>query len=148
MKVVMRVIGPLHCLLYRMSGGRIGGKAGKALILLLTTTGRRSGKARTWPLGYEIDGERLLVVASAMGAAHHPAWYLNLRDRPRVTVQLGRQTRAMLATTAVGEERARLWARLVRDYPYFVEHQRKTTREIPVVILTDVADGSVSLTKG
>jgi hypothetical protein len=73
MKFIMRIIGPLHCALFRISGGKIGGKAGKALILLLTTTGRRSGKARTWPLGYEIDGERLLVVASALGAARHPA---------------------------------------------------------------------------
>jgi deazaflavin-dependent oxidoreductase (nitroreductase family) len=80
----------------------------------------------------------LLVVASALGAAKHPAWYLNLRDNPRVTVRLGGEARRMVAQTATGEERARLWARLIADFPFFVEHQRKTTREIPIVILDEV----------
>ena len=130
MSLAMRAFGALHSGLYRLSGGRIGGRVGKAPILLLTTVGRKSGQARTLPLGYARDGTRLLVVASALGAAKHPAWYLNLRDNPRVTVRLGGEARRMVAQTATGEERARLWARLIADFPFFVEHQRKTTREI------------------
>ena len=132
----MRAFGSLHSGLYRRSGGRIGGKVGKAPILLLTTVGRKSGQARTLPLGYARDGERLLVIASALGAPKHPAWYLNLRDDPRVTVRLGDETRQMVAETATGAERARLWQQLIVEFPFFVEHQQKTTREIPVVILS------------
>jgi len=95
----------------------------------------RTGQPRTWPLGYFRDGERLIVTASAGGEPAHPAWFLNLRADPRVTVQLGRETRAMRAAPAAGEERARLWARLVGDFPNYAEYQRKTAREIPVVIL-------------
>jgi len=136
MSLVMRVFGALHANVYRLSGGKVGGVVGKAPILLLTVIGRKSGKTRTMPLGYSRDGERLLVVASALGAAKHPAWYLNLRANPRVTVNLGAATRPMVAETAGGEERARLWGRLIADFPFFVEHQQKTTREIPIVILS------------
>lgn len=87
------------------------------------------------PVGYVPEDEQFIVVASALGQAAHPAWYLNLRDNPRVAIQLGAETRAMVAATAEGEERERLWSQLVRDYPYFAEHQRKTSREIPVVLL-------------
>lgn len=142
MNSVIRLFVAFHRALYRLSGGKIGGKVGKAPILLLTTTGRKSGQPRTSPLGYESDGDRLLVVASALGSATHPAWYLNLRANPRVTVRRGAENREMIATTATGDERARLWARLVRDYPHFEQHQRKTTREIPVVILSGTAVGS------
>lgn len=135
MSLVMRAFGTLHAGLYRLSGGRVGGKVGKAPILLLTTVGRKSGRARTLPLGYSRDGGRLLVIASALGAPKHPAWYLNLRDNSRVTVRLGAETKQMDAETATGAERARLWKELIIDFPFFVEHQQKTTREIPVVIL-------------
>jgi deazaflavin-dependent oxidoreductase (nitroreductase family) len=138
MSLTMRAFGALHSGLYRLSGGRIGGRVGKAPILLLSTVGRKSGQARTLPLGYARDAKRLLVVASALGAAKHPAWYLNLRDNPRVTVSLGGEARQMVAQTAIGEERARLWAQLIADFPHFVEHQRKTPREIPIVILDEV----------
>lgn len=132
----MRVFGALHGGLYRLSGGRLGGKVGTAPILLLTVTGRKSGQPRTVPLGFSRDGARLLVVASALGAPNDPAWYRNLRDHPRVTVRLGAETRSLIAETATGEERAQLWQRLIIEFPHFVEHQRKTTRELPVVILS------------
>lgn len=134
-RVAMKVAGTIHRWLYRRSGGKVGGSAGGMPILLLTTTGRKTGRARTWPLGYVTDGERLVVVASALGQADHPAWYLNLRADPCVTVRRGAATRVMVAETAGGSERARLWSRLVREYPYFADHQRKTSREIPVVIV-------------
>ena len=138
-RVMMRAAGTLHRGLYRLSGGRFGKALGPMPILLLTTTGRKSGQARTWPLAYFHDGDRLLVVASAGGEPRHPAWYLNLRDHPQVTVQIGAATRRMLAATATGEERARLWAQIVAAAPNFGDYEKKTTREIPVVILTDVA---------
>lgn len=134
-RVAMKVAGTIHIRLYRLSGGKVGGSVGGMPILLLTTTGRKTGRARTWPLGYVTDGDRLVVVASALGQADHPAWYLNLRANPRVTVRRGAATRVMVAETAGGAERARLWSRLVREYPYFADHQRKTSREIPVVIV-------------
>jgi deazaflavin-dependent oxidoreductase (nitroreductase family) len=138
-RFLMRAAGSLHRGLYRLSGGRLGKALGPMQVLLLTTTGRKSGQARTWPLAYFRDGDRLLVVASAGGEPRHPAWYLNLRDHPQVTVQLGAATRRMTAATATGEERARLWAQIVAVAPNFAEYQQKTTREIPVVILTGVA---------
>ena len=132
---MFRALSGVHRRIYRLSSGKIGGAVGEMPILLLTTTGRRTGRARTCPVGYVPEDGRLIVVASALGQAAHPAWYLNLRDNPRVAIQLGAETRAMVAATAEGEERERLWSRLVRGYPYFAEHQRKTSREIPVVLL-------------
>ena len=104
-------------------------------ILLLTTTGRKTGQPRTWPVGYLEDGDDLVVVASAGGLPTHPAWYLNLRDHPEVKVRLGNRTRTMGATIAGPEERARLWARITGQYPYFARYQAGVEREIPVVIL-------------
>jgi F420H(2)-dependent quinone reductase len=137
-RFLMRTVGSLHRGLYRLSGGRLGKGMGPMQILLLTTTGRKSGQRRTWPLAYFRDSDRLVVVASAGGEPKHPAWYLNLRANPRVTVQIGAATRHMLAATASGEERARLWAQIIASAPNFADYERKTSREIPVIILTDV----------
>lgn len=134
-RVAMKVAGTIHTRLYRVSDGKVGGSAGGMPVLLFTTTGRKTGRARTWPLGYVADGDRIVVVASALGQANHPAWYLNLRANPRVTVRRGVTTRAMVAETARGDERARLWSRLTREYPHLADHQRKTSREIPVVLV-------------
>lgn len=139
LRFVMRVAGSLHRGLYRLSGGRLGKALGPMRVLLLTTTGRRSGQSRTWPLAYFRDGDRLLVVASAGGEPKHPAWYLNLRANPQVSVQIGAEIQKMLAATATGDERARLWAQIIAVAPNFADYQQKTTREIPVVILTPAA---------
>jgi F420H(2)-dependent quinone reductase len=138
-RFMMRAAGSFHRGLYRLSGGRVGAAMGPMRVLLLTTTGRKSGQARTWPVAHFRDGDRLLVVASAGGGPKHPAWYLNLHANPKVTVQVGAETRQMLAATATGEERARLWAQIIAAAPNFADYEKKTTREIPVVILTDVA---------
>lgn len=136
MGFALRAFGACHSGLYRLSDGKRGGMVGKTPILLLTTTGRKSGQERTLSLGYYRDGERLLVVASARGAAKRPAWYRNRRAKPQVTVRLGAETRQMVAATATGEECARLWTRLIAESPFFGEHQRKIPREIPIVILS------------
>ena len=135
MRTMMKVMGSLHRLLYRLSNGKLGAHMGKMSVLLLTTTGRKTGQPRTWPISYQVDGDNLIMVASAGGQPQHPAWYLNLQAHPHVAVQVGGRTRAMVAHTAQGEERTRLWTRYIQQYPNFAEYQRKTSRELPVVVL-------------
>jgi F420H(2)-dependent quinone reductase len=88
-RVVIKVIGTLHRWMYRVSGGKLGKSFFDSPILLLTTTGRRTLQPRTWPLTYLPEGNRLIVIASNGGQPNHPAWYLNLRATPQVSVQLG-----------------------------------------------------------
>ena len=134
-RITIKIIGAIHRWLYRMSSGKWGQTFFGSPILLLTTTGRRTGQSRTWPLTYLPEGERLIVVASNGGQPNHPAWYLNLRANPQVSVQLGDQTHTMIAQIAEGKERAPLWSRVVEEYPAYAGYQRKTDRQIPVVVL-------------
>jgi deazaflavin-dependent oxidoreductase (nitroreductase family) len=130
----------LHVALYRASGGRVGGHFRKtAPVLLLTTTGRKTGKQRTTPLLYVEERGRYVVVASVGGAPKHPAWYLNVRDEPEATIEIGSRRLAVSAETASPEERTRLWAVVTQMYPGYDEYQAKTSREIPVVLLTPTA---------
>jgi deazaflavin-dependent oxidoreductase (nitroreductase family) len=117
------------------AGGPIEGMHRERL-LLLTTTGARTGQQRTTPLMFHPDGDRLLVIASNIGAPKHPDWYVNLAANPRVGVEVGDERFDAVATTAESAERARLWSMLTELYPFFAEHERQTDREIPVVILT------------
>lgn len=130
-----RIFTGIHTFFYRLSGGRIGGRFGKSPVLLLTTTGRKTGKQRTTPLLYLKDGDNLVLVASYGGAPTHPVWWLNLQAKPEAEVEIGRQKLRVTARQANAEERARLWPLLVAMYPSYAEYQKKTTREIPVVIL-------------
>ena len=133
----LKLFSRLHVVLFRASGGRIGGRFRKtAPVLLLTTTGRKTGKKRTTPLLYAEDAGRFVVVASVGGAPKHPAWYLNLRGNPQATIQVGGRQLVVHAETAAPDERARLWAVVTRMYPGYDDYQAKTTREIPVVVLT------------
>ena len=100
-----------------MSGGRIGGMLRRAPVLLLTTTGRKSGKRRTTPLLYLEERDRYVVVASVGGAATHPAWYLNVRGNPAATIQIGRHELVVTAEAVGPEERARLWPKVTQMYP-------------------------------
>ena len=115
-------------------GAGDGPFAGRPL-LLLTTTGARSGQRRTTPLMYIPDGDRLLIVASNAGAPAHPDWYRNLVAYSDVAVELGAETFDARALVVEGAERQRLWARIVEQYPFFADHQAKITREIPVIAL-------------
>jgi deazaflavin-dependent oxidoreductase (nitroreductase family) len=136
-RTVLTLFSRLHVVLYRASGGRIAGRFRKtAPVLLLTTTGRKSGKRRTTPLLYVEEAGRYVVVASVGGAPKHPAWYLNMSADPAATIQIGGRRLAVSAETASPEERVRLWALATRMYPQYDDYQAKTAREIPVVILT------------
>lgn len=140
-KAALRGVTGLHRWAYRRTGGRIGGTMRRggsdpAQVLLLTTIGARSGRPRTNPLVYmDVGGQDLLIVASNGGMDRHPAWYLNLRARPKATVQIGGTVRRMRARFADGDERGPLWGELVRRFPQYARYQSKTEREIPLVLL-------------
>jgi deazaflavin-dependent oxidoreductase (nitroreductase family) len=136
-KPVIHVLSKLNTWLYRLTGGRVGGTYVNGVpVLLLTTTGRKSGRAFTVPLTYMTDGDRYVVAASRRGMDHHPAWYLNLVAHPDVEVQLGSDVRPMRASTADDAARAVLWPKLVALNPDYGTYQARTTRQVPVVILT------------
>ena len=123
-------------MLYRRSGGRLGNTLKGAPILLLDHVGRKSGQTRTAPVLYLRDGEDLVIVASRGGSDATPAWWLNLQANPATTVQVGSERRLVLARQASAQEKAALWPRLVEMYGDFEIYQRRTEREIPVVILS------------
>jgi len=107
----LRWTGKLNIPLYRISGGRIGGKINQAPVLLLTTTGRKSGQQRTAPVVYLADGENLVVIGSNAGHNRTPAWSLNLKANPDAEVEVRRERRQVRARVAEGEERADLWSK-------------------------------------
>jgi deazaflavin-dependent oxidoreductase (nitroreductase family) len=135
MGLAFKILGGLHSEIYRLTGGAVGGRLGKAPVLLLTTTGRKTRKRRTNPLLYLEDGDRLVVVASSGGSPRHPAWFLNLEADPDVEAQVRRSRRPLRARRATPEERERYWKELNALYRHYDSYQRKTAREIPVVVL-------------
>lgn len=120
---------------FRANGGKVGGMWEGRPLLLLTTTGAKSGQRRTRPVMYLRDGDRLLVFASKGGAPSSPDWYHNLVVHPQVTVEVGNETYEATATVISGQERDRLYAKQAQLYPQFGEYQAKTTRQIPVIAL-------------
>ncbi len=139
-RLLSKMIGGLHVFLYRRSGGRIWGRWQGGDVLLLTVTGRKSGREWTTPLLYRRDGGDLIVVASNGGMDWLPAWWLNLRAQPTASVQVGRQRLAVRAEPAEGTERTRLWSLWTRQYPRYGIYQQRTTREIPIVKLRPVGE--------
>jgi deazaflavin-dependent oxidoreductase (nitroreductase family) len=130
------LFGAEHVRVYRETGGARGYHWRGTTILLLTTTGRTSGESRTTPLIHRVDGDRWVVVASKGGAPDHPAWYRNLLADPEATIEVEADEVPVVATTAEGEERDRLWASMTEAWPAYDDYRRKTEREIPVVVLT------------
>ena len=124
---------------FRANGGKVGGQFAGAPLLLLNTTGAKSGKQRTNPMMYLADGDRLLVFASKAGAPTNPDWYHNLVAHPTATVEVGEETFAVKAAEVTGAERDRLYAKQAELYPGFAEYEEKTDRKIPVVALERVA---------
>ena len=115
---------------FRANGGRLTGPLAGSELVLLTTTGAKSGQPRTLVLGYRNDGERYVAIASGNGAPRHPAWYLNLLANPKATLEVGADKIQVRARTARQEERERL----ATVIPYFEGEQKKTSREIPFVV--------------
>lgn len=131
-----KYFGGAQTWLYRATGGKQGGTLVGCPVLLLTTVGRKSGKSRTAPLLYLRDGDQIVIVASKGGFPKHPAWYLNLRDNPKVQVQVGAEVSTMTARTLSEEEKAKVWPKLVAMYSDYQMYQDRTDRSIPVVTLT------------
>jgi deazaflavin-dependent oxidoreductase (nitroreductase family) len=130
------LFGAEHVRVYRETGGEHGYHWRGTTILLLTTEGRSSGEPRTTPLIHRVDDGRWVVVASKGGAPQHPAWYENLLANPQVTIQVLAEEIPVTATTAEGEERARLWSLMTEVWPSYDDYAAKTEREIPLVVLT------------
>ena len=120
---------------FRANQGKVTGQFAGAALLLLTTTGAKTGRALTKPLAYTKDGDRIVLIASFAGAPKNPAWFNNLVANPVVTVELGAERFQARATVTSGTERQRLYDNQAKQMAIFVEYQKKTTRQIPVVVL-------------
>jgi deazaflavin-dependent oxidoreductase (nitroreductase family) len=128
--------GDEHVRVYRETGGETGHEWKRgSKILLLTTKGRKSGEPRTTPLIYENADDKYVIVASKGGAPEHPGWYENLSKEPQVELQVKDEVFPARARTAEGEERERMWKLAAQQWPDYDEYQKKTDREIPVVVL-------------
>jgi deazaflavin-dependent oxidoreductase (nitroreductase family) len=131
----LRAFSSLNRVFYEISGGTLGGKLRGAPVLLLTTTGRETGKPRTVPLLFLADTNDYILVASSGGAPDNPGWFRNLQANPAVEVQVKRERKPMRARVATAAERERLWPRVVAMYSPYEQYQSRTAREIPLVIL-------------
>ena len=134
-RALMKSISGTHNAVYRVSGGRIGGRIKGLPVLLLITRGRRSGKSRTIPLLYIRDGETMVVVGSNGGSDYVPAWWLNLRAHPDAEVEIGRKRTPVTAREASPAEHARLWPEFTSHFSGYAEYAKRAAREIPVVML-------------
>ena len=126
-----------HVFVYRLTGGRLLASRSGGGFLLLTTIGRKSGRRRTRPLLYMKDDDTYVLVASFAGAPRHPAWYLNLRSNPAVAVQVKGYKFSAIAETATAEERSRLWPKVIAVFANYDEYQKRTAREIPLVLVKE-----------
>ncbi|MBV9334828.1 MAG: nitroreductase family deazaflavin-dependent oxidoreductase [Solirubrobacterales bacterium] len=129
------LFGQEHVRRYVQTDGAEGHDWQGTTVLILTTTGRRSGERRSTPLIYGKRGEDHVVVASKGGAEEHPAWYLNLAEQPEVSVQVRGDRFKARARTATADEKPELWQMMTERWPPYDEYQHKTSREIPVVVL-------------
>jgi deazaflavin-dependent oxidoreductase (nitroreductase family) len=132
---VVRMGGKLNVPIYRLTRGRLMNSIGRAPVLLLTTTGRRSGAQRTAPVLYLADGERLVVIGSNAGNAQAPGWSHNLKARPDAEVEIKGARRRVRARLADGEERTELWSRMNELYGGFDDYRQRTSRDIAVFVL-------------
>lgn len=135
MSPVVELFWSLHRRIYKWSAGRIGGHLLGLPVLLLTTTGRKTGQPRTTALTYLPKGDSCVVIASYLGEPRHPSWYLNLASSPNVEVQIGKRRLPMVAREVGGEQRSELWDEVVAKVADYAEYQERTDRQIPIVIL-------------
>jgi deazaflavin-dependent oxidoreductase (nitroreductase family) len=129
------LFGQEHVRVYEETDGERGYDWRGTNILLLTTTGRSSGQARTTPLIHRTDGDRYVVVASKGGTPEHPAWFTNMQADPEAQIQVRGDRIPVRMTVAQGDERARLWGKMTEVWPDYDDYAKKTDREIPVVVL-------------
>jgi deazaflavin-dependent oxidoreductase (nitroreductase family) len=132
---LLRTLGKLNVPIYRLTRGRVMGKIGNAPVLLLTSTGRRSGAPRTAPVLYLADGQRVIVIGSNAGNTRAPAWSHNLKANPDAEVQIRGERRSVRARVAEGEERAELWRKVNDQYAGFADYDERTSRDIAVFVL-------------
>jgi len=123
---------------FRANHGKVGGRFEGRTLLLLHTKGAKSGRERINPLAYVKDGDQYVIIASKGGAPTSPSWYFNLLANPLVTVEVGNETFSAHATVAEEPERTRLYDKMVEKMPAFDDYRRKTTRQIPVIVLAPV----------
>jgi F420H(2)-dependent quinone reductase len=135
MRWLFKLTNRFHPWLYRLRQGRGVDRMRGAPVLLVTTTGRKSGRPHTVAAAYVRDAEDLIVIGSAGGLPQHPAWALNLRDRPRAEVQVRGERFRATSEWLAGEERERAWGKVIQQYPWFADYQRKVGRTIPVIRL-------------
>lgn len=138
MQYLLKLWMALHVGIYRLSGGKFGGNMSGSRVLLLTTTGRKSGKVHTVPLGCFDHKDGYVIVASNSGQPTHPAWYHNLKSNPQVTVQVFDQVISVTAEVLSGEARKQAWQQVIATAPSYANYEKRTTREIPVVLLRPV----------
>ena len=131
----LRWTGKLNIPLYRLTGGRVGGKLAGSPMLLLNTIGRKSGEPRTVPIVYLADGDRQIVIGSNAGHKNEPAWSLNLKANPEAEVEIGRKRHPVRARIAEGDERAELWRRVNDQYSGFDDYEARTSRDIALFVL-------------
>lgn len=134
-KTFFKIFTNIHVFFYRLSRGRFGSQVRGLPVLLLTTTGRKSGKQRTTPLGYIKDADKYVITASNAGFDFHPDWYHNLITNPQVSIQVKDNLLPSTSRVADADERPRLWKMLVQVAPGYSDYERKTTRQIPLIIL-------------
>jgi deazaflavin-dependent oxidoreductase (nitroreductase family) len=134
--IVLRIGSGLHERIFSASGGRLLGRISGMPVVRLTTTGRKSGKPRTTMLASPVqNGDHVVLVASYGGDDRHPSWFVNLRENPEVEVTMQGRTRNMRARVATAEEKAELWPQVTKAYRGYASYQRRTQRDIPLVIL-------------
>lgn len=145
--LLLKTMNALHRALLAVTGNRVGATLGGMPSLELTTIGRRSGLRRSVMLTSPMrEGQAYVVVASRGGDDQHPAWFLNVRDNPQVGVRVvGDRSRRMQARVATPQERARLWPVVIGRYPNYAAYQRRTDRQIPLVLLEPVGDSDVAV---
>ena len=135
-RFLIRAMSRTHGGVYRTSSGRLLGRVAGMRVLLLTTTGRESGRPRTATLTYLRDGGDLVVIGSFGGSDRPPAWWLNLQRDPRASVLIGATTSSVTARAATAEEHDRLWPLVTETNPGYAHYQKRTARPIPIVLLT------------
>jgi deazaflavin-dependent oxidoreductase (nitroreductase family) len=135
MMTLFKLFTAFHVWMYRITGGRLGGTMRGFKVLLLTTTGRKSGKAYTTPLGVFDHPSGYLIVASNAGLPANPAWYYNLKSNPQVTVQVLDKVIPATADVLSGEARTLAWSQVIATAPSYADYEKKTTREIPLILL-------------